>query len=487
MKNNPFLPRLLLTPLCSAVLLVAGFNQYALAQTTPETSQQTQRADDTEQVEAEPLDQARIDQLLAPIALYPDTLLSHILVASTYPLEVVQLARWRQQHKDLDAQAALDAVENKDWDPSVQALAPFSDLIERLNDDLEWLDELGNAFLANEQQVLSTVQNLRLRAYNNGTLQSNQQLQVDKDKDEIVIQPVQKEVVYVPYYDTRVVYGNWWWDDYPPFYWHYPSHYVRSGWFYYSPGWVITSGFYFGGFHWHQHRLVVNYQHRRHYTPVDTRKRVRVNEYQRWQHDKHHRHNVRYQHSRSVSGPAQIRTRVKQASPVRVSDSHVRIKSDRYTDKNRVKAVEHQSLKQAGVQNRAQQKRTEQKSLNESKQLQQKLREQRHVHQRLQDDRELIRQVRSDAGQRNNQPVYRHKPVERSQLDKTRTPVYQPKRDTRVKSYEPQIESKPSVTVRSRKPDYSSSRSRDTVRQRDSSRERNNRPERRTKETHRLN
>ncbi|MDP5041446.1 MAG: DUF3300 domain-containing protein, partial [Paraglaciecola sp.] len=164
------------------------------------------------------LNQAELDQLLAPIALYPDTLLSHILVAATYPLEVIQAARWRAANEEFDEDQALNAVEDKDWDPSVKALIPFNELLQKFSDDLDWLQSLGDAFLNNEGQVLSTVQNLRQKAYAQGNLNNNDYLEVNQENDQITIQPVNREVIYVPYYDTRVVYGPWWWDTYQPYY-----------------------------------------------------------------------------------------------------------------------------------------------------------------------------------------------------------------------------------------------------------------------------
>ncbi|WP_416307837.1 DUF3300 domain-containing protein [Neptunicella sp. SCSIO 80796] len=262
-------------------------------------AQESVVAVESEQEQVE-LNQAELDQMLAPIALYPDTLLSHILVASTYPLEVVQAARWRNNNKELDEQQTLDAVESKSWDPSVKALTPFTDLLNKLSDDLSWLQDLGDAFLANEAQVLSTVQNLRHKAYEQGSLTNNQYIEVVEDQDEIVIETVQKEVVYVPYYDTRVVYGNWWWDGYPPLYWHTPVHYVSYAGFYWGPRVIIQPSFYFGGFHWHRRQVVVNYEYRNHPYPVDRHQRVRTKEYQRWQHDKVHRRNARYMNNKVV-------------------------------------------------------------------------------------------------------------------------------------------------------------------------------------------
>lgn len=262
----------------------------------------TAETESKSQAQLAELNQAELDQILAPIALYPDTLLSHILVASTYPIEVIQAARWRLNNKDLSAELALAASEDKDWDPSVKALVPFNELLQKFSDDLDWLQALGDAFLANEPQVLASVQALRQKAYLAGNLNKNDYIDVEKNEQEIIIQTIDRDIVYVPYYDTRVVYGNWWWDDYPPYYWHRPAYYVFNSGFYWSPRYYISSAFYFGGFRWNERYVYVDYNYRnralKHY-PIDSgRQVVRVKEYSRWQHDESHRRGVHY----SVNG-----------------------------------------------------------------------------------------------------------------------------------------------------------------------------------------
>ena len=148
---------------------------------------ETQHTNTQNQEQPEPLSQAQLDQMLAPIALYPDTLLSHLFVASTYPLEVIQAARWRKNNQDLDEQEALNATDNKDWDPSIKALVPFHDLLQKLNADLAWLQSLGSAFLFEQERVLNTVQNLRQKAYAKGNLKDNEYHQVELEDDRIII------------------------------------------------------------------------------------------------------------------------------------------------------------------------------------------------------------------------------------------------------------------------------------------------------------
>merc|ERR1712000_718071 len=158
---------------------------------------------------AQRLSEETLDTLLAPIALYPNTLVTHILIASTYPLQVIEADRWRQYNQSLEGDALERALENADWDPSVKALVPFTDVLRHMSDDLGWLQNLGDAVITNEDWVLDRVQALRLQARQSGNLQSNDYQQVSTEDKIIVIESRQPEVVYIPYYDTSHVYGHW--------------------------------------------------------------------------------------------------------------------------------------------------------------------------------------------------------------------------------------------------------------------------------------
>ena len=161
----------------------------------------------------------QLESLVAPIALYPDPLLSQTLVASTYPLELVQLQQWLEQNKGLKDKALADAVMKQDWDPSIQAMAQFGDLVKLLTDNIKWTSELGNAFLAQQDDVMAAVQRLRARARDQGTLQSTQEQQVESKVVEgntvIVVEPASTEVAYVPSYDPMTIWGAGYY-PYPP-------------------------------------------------------------------------------------------------------------------------------------------------------------------------------------------------------------------------------------------------------------------------------
>jgi hypothetical protein len=183
--------------------------------------------------EDKPIPPDQLDALVAPIALYPDPLLAQTLVASTYPLEIVQLQQWMAKHKDLKDKALADAVAKEPWDPSIQSMAAFPDVVKRLGDDIQWTTDLGNAFLDQQADVMDAVQRMRTKAKNNGALESNEQqkveAQVEGGKTVIVVQPTNPEVIYVPSYAPTVVYG-------PPVYPYPPIYYPP-----YPPGAAFVS------------------------------------------------------------------------------------------------------------------------------------------------------------------------------------------------------------------------------------------------------
>jgi len=183
---------------------------------------------------SQPKSPEQLEQLVAPIALYPDALLSQVLMASTYPLEIVEAARWLKSHPGLDSKALEKAMASQSWDPSVKSLTAFPQVLEMMNDKLTWTTQLGDAFLADQQSVMNSVQVLRQKAKAEGNLESNKQQQVTVESEPtgsqaqtIVIAPADPQVVYVPTYNPTVVYGAWAYPAYPPFYW-YPPGYVAT-------------------------------------------------------------------------------------------------------------------------------------------------------------------------------------------------------------------------------------------------------------------
>jgi Protein of unknown function (DUF3300) len=182
-------------------------------------AQQVQEQDSAQEPASPPIPNDQLDALVSPIALYPDPLLSQVLVASTYPLEIIQLQQWLAQHKDLKEDALVAAVEKENWDPSIQGMAALPEAVKQLAENIKWTTDLGNAFLAQQSDVMDAVQRMRAKAKDSGNLKSTEQMKVEtkvvESKTVVVIEQASPEVVYVPSYNPTVVYG-------PPVY-PYPS------------------------------------------------------------------------------------------------------------------------------------------------------------------------------------------------------------------------------------------------------------------------
>lgn len=220
-----------LTATVCSILLIPGAP--SITATTDLAAEQSGAPD--EQAPRIPNDQ--LDSLVAPIALYPDPLLAQVLAASTYPLEIMQLQQWLTKHKDLKDKALEDAVMKQPWDPTVQSMAALPDVVKRLADDIQWTTDLGNAFLAQESDVMDAVQRMRGKAKDSGNLKSSEQMNVEtktiENKTVVVIEQSKPDVVYVPSYNPTVVYG-------PPVYPYPPIAYPPPG--YYAAGMAISFG-----------------------------------------------------------------------------------------------------------------------------------------------------------------------------------------------------------------------------------------------------
>jgi uncharacterized membrane protein YgcG len=232
--------------------------------------------------------QEELDQMLAPIALYPDNLLTPLLIAATYPLEVVQAERWAKENKSLKGDALKAALEKQKWDDSVKTLVAVPEVLTMMSEKLEWTQQVGDAFLAQQKEVMKTVQKLRAKAVAEGNLKSSKEQEVKKEGDIIIIQPANPQVVYVPVYNPTVVYGAWWYPTYPP-----PPVYA------YPPG-AAAFTFAMGvavGAAWHN-----NYYHSDwHGGTINVNRNVNVNisgtrpvRAEQWTHNPQHRQGVAY-------------------------------------------------------------------------------------------------------------------------------------------------------------------------------------------------
>src|SRR6266567_4709673 len=218
-----------------AVIAIVGL---ALSSTAfAQQAQSQEMTTTTNDQETTKLAPQELDSLVAPIALYPDPLLAQTLAASTYPLEVIQLQQWMDKNKNLQGKALADAVAKQPWDPSVQSLVEFPDVVQRMAGNIQWTTDLGNAFLAQQSDVMGAVQRMRAKAQGTGNLKTSAQQVVKTEtvssgKQVIEIQQANPDVVYVPSYDPQVVYGAA-----PPAYPYYP--YTYPG---YVPGTALAWG-----------------------------------------------------------------------------------------------------------------------------------------------------------------------------------------------------------------------------------------------------
>jgi hypothetical protein len=237
----------------------------------------------------------QLDSLVAPIALFPDPLLAQTLAASTYPLEIVQLQQWLVKHKGLKDTKLVEKVQKEPWDPSVQAMAPMPDVVKRLADDIQWTTDLGNAFLAQQNEVMDAVQRMRQKAQGKGTLASNEQQKVEtqtvESKQVIVIEQANPEVVYAPSYDPYWAYGD-------PFYPYPPVYYPGAGAIAFGVGIAIGAAWGGGwgwGCGWGGGDLEINHNNNfNRNTNINRGDRTNIGGGNKWQHNPQHRGGAPY-------------------------------------------------------------------------------------------------------------------------------------------------------------------------------------------------
>jgi Protein of unknown function (DUF3300) len=231
-------------------------------------------------------------QMLAPIALYPDSLIAQILMASTYPLEIVEAERWMRQNKNLTGDALDAALQQKNWDPSVQSLCHFPDILFAMSERLDQTRKLGDAFLSQEDEVMATIQELRYKAWQQGNLKTTDNQEVVIEQESVLIQPTNPEVISVPVYDPLYVYGPWWYPAYPPYYWYYPAGYVVSGGYIgFGPPIYFGLGFSWAWFDWHTHHIHVDHDKARYFHRYHDH---RGSDQPYWRHSPNHRRGVAY-------------------------------------------------------------------------------------------------------------------------------------------------------------------------------------------------
>jgi Protein of unknown function (DUF3300) len=259
-----------------------------------------------------------IEQLVAPIALYPDSLVSQILMASTYPLEVVEAARWAKANKTLKGDALTAALEKQTWDPSVKSLVNFPQVLDMMNEKLDLTQRLGDACLAQQKDVLDAIQRLRAKAQAQGNLKTTKEQTVIVEQPPaqttiveqptaqttvIKIEPANPQVVYVPTYNPTVVYGAWPYPTYPPYTYYPPGYAAATAAFSFTAGVALGAawGYAWGGCNWHGGDVDINVNRNTNFNTNINRQRYQANFQARglnaqgaWQHDATHRRGVAY-------------------------------------------------------------------------------------------------------------------------------------------------------------------------------------------------
>jgi Protein of unknown function (DUF3300) len=272
---------------------------------TPARAQEAVAATQTQSSIQDKLPEGQVEQLVAPIALYPDSLLMQVLMASTYPLDVVEAARWSHDNPTLEGSSLSQTMQAQSWDPSVKALTAVPQTLQMMSDKLDWMQQLGDAFLAQQQDVLAAVQRLRTEAQAAGNLQSSQRqtvrtapapsdLSYADVPQPIVIEPVNPDVYYVPVYDPAVAYGAWDYPAYLPFYWSPPG-FVASNVVSFAAG-VAVGAAIWGGCDWWHHNVVINVNR---YNVFNHASISVANN--RWVHDPAHRRGIPYRNANVTS------------------------------------------------------------------------------------------------------------------------------------------------------------------------------------------
>jgi hypothetical protein len=254
----------------------------------------------TAQAQDAAFSEAELDQMVAPIALYPDSLLAQILMASTYPADVSEAVQWSKDNPDQDGDAAVEAVQDKSWDPSVMSLVAFPQVLTMMGEQPDWVQNVGDAFLADSETVMDTVQNLRSKAKEEGNLETTEQQKVIVEEPSsaetiIIIEPADPQIIYVPSYNPTIIYGAWWWPHYTPWYYRpygygFGTAVVRGIGF--GIGIGITRSLW-GGCHWGRGRGSVNINVNK-YNNINRNQINSNNRNSNWNHNSNNRKGVPY-------------------------------------------------------------------------------------------------------------------------------------------------------------------------------------------------
>ncbi len=292
--------------LSACMTMLALWHPLLTAQTQPAAKSQ---AAVTQQ--SAPFKPEELEQIVAPIALYPDALLAQVLMASTYPLEIVQAARWAKAHPQVKGDAVAKETQKESWDPTVKLLVAFPDLLTMMSEKLDWTQKLGDAFLAQQKDLMDAVQRLRTKAKSAGNLKGSAELTVKTEPapagapvtQNIIIESKNPEMVYVPTYDPAVVYGAWPYPAYPPYYYYPPGYVAGAALFTFTMG-AIVGGALWGGCNWGRGDVDINVNRNNNFN----RNEINANRNTgdrgnsgKWQHNPEHRKGAGYRDSATQS------------------------------------------------------------------------------------------------------------------------------------------------------------------------------------------
>lgn len=253
-RFTPFIPS-------ARLLALAVSTAFVLPAVVPHTTSLALAQSSGQQSGTQQLSQAQLASLVAPIALYPDPLVAQILMASTYPLEVAEAYNWQKSNQDLKGSALNNALKQQTWDASVKSLVSFPAVLGMMGSQLNWTQQLGNAVLAQQKDVMAAIQDLRKKAQASGALKSTSQQTVSTEgsgaSSTVVIQPANPQVVYVPTYNPTVVYGGWPYPAYPPVSYYPPGYVAGTALLSFGVGMAVGAALW-GGCHWGSGSLTIN-------------------------------------------------------------------------------------------------------------------------------------------------------------------------------------------------------------------------------------
>ena len=233
--------------------------------------------------------QEELDQMLAPIALYPDSLLAQMLMAATYPVEVVEADRWARNNKSPKGEQFSAALDKQKWDLSVKALVPFPQILAMMSEKLDWTQRLGDAFLDQQAEVMDTIQQLRSKAYAQGSLKNTSEQKVIVEQQVIRVEPANPQVIYIPTYNPMVVYGSWWYPYYPPYAWYPAGAVVATGMLSFAAGVAVGAAWNSGWGSWNWGGRQVNANINRNVNINSSNINVSNIQTSKWQHEAVHR------------------------------------------------------------------------------------------------------------------------------------------------------------------------------------------------------